>query len=79
MKTRQLLAIALICSVGVIAGWSILQTRPPNPGQEQREERKAGRDEDKDTGLGKVQLAKEMVERSGIILEEAGPRKGLSK
>jgi membrane fusion protein, heavy metal efflux system len=75
MKTRQLLAIALICGVGVIAGWSILQTRPPNPRLEQREERKAGGDEDKDTGLGKVQLAKEMVERSGIILEEAGPRK----
>jgi len=75
MKIGQLLAIALICGVGVIAGWSILQSHPPNPKQEQRGEKKGGGDEDKNPGLGKVDLTQEMVERSGIILEEAGPRK----
>lgn len=75
MKIGQLLAIVLICGVGGIAGWGILQSRPPNPKQEQGEEKKGDGDEDKETGLGKVELAKEMVERSGIVLEEAGPRK----
>jgi cobalt-zinc-cadmium efflux system membrane fusion protein len=75
MKKGQLLAIGLVFGVGVIAGWRILQSGRSNPKQEQKEEKKGEADEDQNKGLGKVELAKEIVERSGIVLEEAGPRK----
>jgi cobalt-zinc-cadmium efflux system membrane fusion protein len=75
MKSDQLLVIAFICGAGVIAGWNILRTGPPSLKQEQKEEKKGEADEDQNPGLGKVELTKETVERSGIILEEAGPRK----
>ena len=75
MKTGQLLAIALILVAGVITGWRILQAGPSNPKQEQKEEKKGEADEDQNKGLGKVELAKEIVERSSIVLEEASPRK----
>jgi membrane fusion protein, heavy metal efflux system len=75
MKTGQLLAIALICAVGVIAGWRVLQPSPSNPKQEQKQEKKGEADEDQDKSLGKIELDKVIVERSGIVLEEAGPRK----
>ena len=75
MKTGQLLAIALILVAGGIAGWRTLQPGPSNPKQGQKEEKKGEADKDQNEGLGKVELTEAIVERSGIVLEEAGPRK----